>query len=189
MATLGLKDLVMAKVTEDTDGKETFGTPKTLAKAIMADLSVNVAEGTLYADDAIDAIEKQFVNGTIKLGINDLGTETTAELLGQSVDDDGVIYGEDTDEPPYFAIGFRARKSGKGKYRYIWLYKVKFKIPNDKFETKGDSINFITPEIEGTFVKLNKNGRWKSDYTGIETDNVAKTWFDSVKEKAEVTEV
>ena len=47
------------------------------------------------------------------------------------------------------AIGFRAKKSN-GKYRYFWLYRVKFGIPSTSLATKGDSITFSTPTIEGT---------------------------------------
>ena len=52
MSTIGLDRLVYAKITEDESGNETYGVPRTLAKAIDADLSVDVAEATLYADDA-----------------------------------------------------------------------------------------------------------------------------------------
>ena len=51
MSTIGLDRLVYAKITEDESGNETYGVPRTLAKAIDADLSVEVAEATLYCDD------------------------------------------------------------------------------------------------------------------------------------------
>lgn len=179
MATVGLKDLYMAKITE-TSGAETFGTPERLAKAIKAEISVEVAEGILYADDAADEIIKEFVKGTIKLTVNDLEPEKVAALLGQTIDDNKVIFAGDTDEPPYIALGFRAKKASGGKYRYIWLYKVKFKVPSENFETKGDGINFATPELEGEFIKCS-NGKWKADYTGLPTDTVASGWFSAVK--------
>ena len=42
MATIGLDKLYYAKITEDENGNETYGTPSQLAKAISADLSVEV---------------------------------------------------------------------------------------------------------------------------------------------------
>lgn len=181
MATVGLKDLYMATITE-TDGNEVYGTPERLAKAIKADISTEVAEGMLYADDAVDEIVKEFIKGTIKLNVNDLEPEKMAAILGQYIDNDKVIFAGDTDEPPYIALGFRAKKPTGGKYRYLWLYKVKFKVPSESFETKGDGINFITPEIEGDFIKRNKDGKWKADYTGLPTDTVSAGWFTAVKE-------
>lgn len=178
--TIGLKDLVYATITEGENGAETYGTPKKLAEVMNADLSVTTAEGTLYADDAVSESVKEFVKGALKLGIKDLETATIAELLGQEVDGDNVIYGGADDEPPYVAVGFRAKKTG-GKYRYIWLYKVKFKIPNEAFKTKGESIEFNTPSIEGEFFKR-ADGRWKADFTGLETSEVAKTFLQQVRE-------
>ena len=52
MATLGLDSLFYAPITEVADGTETYGTPQKLAKAISAELSVEIAEAILYADDA-----------------------------------------------------------------------------------------------------------------------------------------
>jgi hypothetical protein len=53
MATIGLDKLYYAPITEaPTTGDETYGTPVMLAKAISAELSVELAEATLYADDA-----------------------------------------------------------------------------------------------------------------------------------------
>ena len=182
--TIGLKDLVYATITEGEGGVPTYGTPKKLAEVMTADLSVTTAEGNLYADDAVSESVKEFVKGALKLGIKDLAIEDVAAILGQQMDEDKVIYGGDTDEPPYVAVGFRAKKTG-GNYRYIWLYKVKFKIPNEKFQTKGEAIQFNTPEIEGEFFKRH-DGRWKADYTGQETGEVGKNFLKTVREfKAE----
>lgn len=178
--TIGLKDLVYAPITVGEGGKETYGTPKKLAEVMTAELSVTTAEGTLYADDAVSESIKEFVKGALKLGIKDLETEDIAALLGQEVDEDQVIYGGADDEPPYVAVGFRAKKTG-GKYRYIWLYKVKFKIPNETFQTKGEAITFNTPTIEGEFFKR-ADGRWKADYVGLETSEVAKGFLATVRE-------
>ena len=178
--TIGLKDLVYATLTEDEAGVATYGEVKKLAEVMSADLSVTTAEGTLYADDAVSESVKEFVKGALKLGIKDLETDTVAELLGQEVDEDKVVYGGADDEPPYVAVGFRAKKTG-GKYRYIWLYKVKFKLPNEAFKTKGESIEFNTPEIEGEFF-LRTDGRWKADYVGLETSEVAKAFLTQVRE-------
>jgi hypothetical protein len=51
MATIGLDRLYYAKITENENGEETYDTPVPLAKAITAELSVELAEATLYADD------------------------------------------------------------------------------------------------------------------------------------------
>ena len=132
MATIGLRDLYRAPITIGTDGAEEYGTPVRMAKAISAELSVEVAEAILYADDGADEVVKEFVSGEITLNVNDLLPADLAALLGQKQDADKVVYGADTDEAPYFAIGFRAKKAG-GTYKYIWLYKVKFAVPDENY--------------------------------------------------------
>ena len=72
--TIGLKDLYYAIITMQ-DGVENYGEPKKLAEALNADLSVNVAEAKLYADDALSESAKEFVDGSLKLGIKELTPE------------------------------------------------------------------------------------------------------------------
>ena len=180
MATVGLRDLFRAPITPAAEGKETYGKPVRMAKAIEADLSVTTAEAILYADDSIDEIEKEFVSGEVKLKVNDLTPADLAAVLGMKQDDDGVVYGGEMDDPPYFAIGFRAKKAG-GKYKYVWLYKVKFAIPNDKYVTKGDKLEFNTPEITGKFTKRD-DGYWKAEHVGAIDEPVSKSWFETVRE-------
>ena len=76
MATIGLDKLYYAKITEDENGNETYGTPSQLAKAISADLSVELNEATLYADDGQAEIVREFKSGTISLSVDDIGHMT-----------------------------------------------------------------------------------------------------------------
>lgn len=183
MATIGLRDLYRAPITVGEGGKEEYGTPVRMAKAISAELSVETAEATLYADDGACEVVKEFVKGELKLGVNDLRPEDLSALLGQTQDADDVVYASDTDEAPYFAIGFRARKTG-GEYKYIWLYKVKFAVPEEKYNTKGDGIEFSTPEITGQFVKR-QDGLWKAEHVAAPDNAVAADWFKTVREPAQ----
>ena len=102
-----------------------------MAEAMSADLSVKTADGSLYADDTLSESVTEFASGTLKLGIKDLTPDVLAELLGQAVDKNCVVWAGKEDEPPYVAVGFRAKKTG-GKYRYVWLLKAKFKVQSEK---------------------------------------------------------
>ena len=105
MATIGLRDLYRAPITVDESGKETYGTPVRMAKAISAEMSVEVAEAILYADDGADEVVKEFISGELTLNVNDLMPADLAAILGQTQDADGVVYAGEDDEPPYMAIG------------------------------------------------------------------------------------
>ena len=128
MATIGLDKLFYAKITEDATGNETYDKPAQLAKAISADFSVELAEATLYADDGAAEIVKEFKSGTLSLGIDELGATVASDLTGSTIDANGVVISASEDGGAPVAIGFRAKKAN-GKYKYFWLYRVKFGIP------------------------------------------------------------
>src|SRR5574344_1130316 len=189
MATIGLDKLFYAKITEDDAGDETYGTPVQLAKAMNADLSVELAEATLYADDGASEIVKEFKNGTLSLGVDDIGASVASDLTGATIDANGVVVSTSEDGGEPVAVGFRAKKSN-GKYKYYWLYRVKFGIPSTNLATKGDSITFSTPTIEGTVLRRNKadtNGKhpWKAEVTEGDKDvpaAVISAWYTEVYE-------
>ena len=180
MATIGLDKLYYAKITEDKDGNETYETPIPLAKAMTADLSVELAEATLYADDGAAEIVKEFKSGTLSLGIDDLGASIASDLTGATIDSDGVIISTQEDGGAPVAVGFRAKKAN-GKYKYYWLYRVKFGIPATNLATKGDSITFSTPTIEGTILRRNKvDGANKHPWKAEATEGDAKVSADII---------
>lgn len=195
MATIGLDALHYAEITEDAEGNETYGTPVKLAKAMSAELSVALAEATLYADDGAAEVVKEFKNGTLSLGVDDIGPTAAAALTGVTIDKNNVIISTSEDGGKPVAIGFRARKSN-GKYRYFWLYRVKFGIPSTNLATKGDSITFSTPTIEGTVLRRNKEDArgqhpWKAEVTEGDSGVIAATisdWYKQVYEPAYTTE-
>jgi len=68
-------------------------------------------------------------------------------------------------------------RGGVTKYRAIWLYKVKFGESADESKTKGESIEFTTPSIEGTILQLD-SGDWKTEQL-FETETSAVTWLNT----------
>lgn len=189
MATIGLDKLFYSKITEDTDGSETYETPVQLAKAMSAELSVELAEATLYADDGAAEIVKEFKSGTLSLGVDDIGASVASDLTGATIDENGVVVSASEDGGDPVAVGFRAKKSN-GKCKYYWLYRVKFGIPATNLATKGDSITFSTPTIEGTILRRNKvDGKgkhpWKAEVTEGDATVSAETitnWYKEVYE-------
>lgn len=189
MATIGMDKLYYAKITEDTGGEETYAVPTQLAKAIKADLTIDLAEATLYADDGEAYVIKDFKSGKLSLGVEDIGVQAAQDLTGATVDDNGVLVSASENEGAAVAVGFRALKPN-GKYRYFWLYRVKFGVPETNLQTKGDSITFQTPTIEGTVMRRNKpDGKgkhpWKAEVTegdaGV-SDTTISGWYAEVYE-------
>ena len=189
MATVGFDKLYYSKITEATDGTETYAAPVLLAKAIKCDLSIDLAEATLYADDAAQTVVKEFKSGKLSLGVDDIGPSAAENLTGAVLDTNGVLVSASEDGGKPVAIGFRAKKAN-GKYRYFWLYRVVFGVPATNLETKGDSIKFATPTIEGTITQRNKvdgNGKhpWKTEVNEDDSGVLAaiiSAWFTTVYE-------
>lgn len=188
MPKIGLDNLYYATITDGESG-ETYGTPAKLAGAIKADLSVEITEGTLYADDGPATVVKEFKQAKISLNVDDIGSAVAAALTGATVDSKGALVNTGEDAPKPVAVGFRARKSD-GKYVYYWLYRVTFAVPSDNLQTKGESINFATPTIEGTVVRRKKadtkdHHPWRTTIDQSEAGADATTitgWFSAVYE-------
>ena len=189
MATIGLDSLYYAKITEDQHGIETYATPKVLAKAMTAELSIELIEAILYADDGASEVVKEFKSGSLSLGIDDIGSLVAQDLTGCKIDSNNVVVSRSEDGGNPVAIGFRAKKAN-GKYRYFWLYRVIFSVPATSLATKGDSITFSSPTIEGTVFRRNKldsenKHPWKAEVTegdnGVSPSTISN-WFSSVYE-------
>jgi len=189
MATIGMDKLFYSKITEDANGEETYATPVSLAKAISADLSIELAEAILYADDGAAYVIKDFKTGSLTLGVDDIGVTAAQDLTGALVDDNGVLISASENDSVPVAVGFRALKPNN-KYRYFWLYRVKFGIPSTNLQTKGDSITFHTPTIQGTVMRRNRvdaKGKhpWKAEVTEGDpsvSDSTISNWYASVYE-------
>ena len=192
---VGLRDLHYIKLKKDDDkGVEydygTGGTdkPKQIAGAINARISPTSNTATLYADDGPDEVATALGEITVELNVKDLPLDVQADLLGHTVTS-GVMYRSADDVAPYVAIGFRSVKSN-GKYRYVWLYKGKFNLPEQEYKTKEDTPEFQTPTITGTFVKRIYDDAWQAivDEDDLDPDNPeidVDDWFDTVYEEPE----
>ena len=148
------------------------------------------------ADDGVAEVVKEFKNGKLTLGVDAIGRSVAAALTGSTVDDNGVLISTSEDGGSPVAIGFRAKKSN-GHYRYFWLYRVKFGVPSTNLATKGDSITFSTPTIEGTVLRRNKTATgnlhpWKAEADEDDSDiesTAISSWYTAVYEPTFVSGV
>lgn len=188
---VGLRDVVWCPVTEDTapDGETagvyTTGEVKKLAGAIDAEMSnQNDEPDVQYFDDAEGDVLYPDPEITLTLEMADVDPATAAELVGATVDNNGVTVNKAGDKAPYIAIGFKSVKSN-GVDRYVWLYKGRCTIPSESYHTKeGEDITRQTEKLEITCIKRNKDANWRAY---VDTDNekfaAAKgTFFSAVYE-------
>ena len=123
-------------------------------------------------------MDTTFQSGTVTLGIDDDNDQMMATLLGHSITD-GEIERNATDTAPYVGLGRIITKMVGGVYKYKveFLRKVKFAEPSQDDNTKGESLEFSTSEIEGQISAL-ADGRWSASKT-FATMEEAQTYLNS----------
>jgi phi13 family phage major tail protein len=177
---VGLRDLHYAILQQDDETGVTYSQPKLMSKAIQATINPTTNSQTLYADDGPSDVATALGEISVSLQVRDLPNDVLKEILGHTIDQNGVLIKKSTDVAPYVAIGFRSVKSN-GKYRYVWLYKGKFRPQQDEYQTKQEQPAFQTPTIEGTFIRRDFDNAWQA--VGDEDDAAftkGDIWFDAV---------
>ena len=183
MAKIGLKYPVYAPVVEN--GTEvTYSGGAVLARAIEANVNIETNDVKLYADDAVAESDQSFSKGTVTIGVDDLYDAAKVALLayveGATVDasigSKELSAGGSTGANVGFGFYCKVIRSGLTRFRAIWLKKVQFREPADEATTKGESVEFKTPSLEGT-VMMAADGKWKEEGT-FSTEALAKAWLD-----------
>ena len=188
MASIGLRRFRYALMNEDG---ETYGTVGTLAGAIECKVSLNIANAKLNADDVTKENIDEFIDGTITMGIDDDDDAKFSVLLGESSENYTIgegqeaktikVYKSNTDDvAKYFGFGQVVPKiiDGSRKFKVEWFPKVQFKPYVTDKKTKGDSLEFSTPSVEGTiFADNNKDWRKRATF---DSEEDANTFLDSL---------
>lgn len=182
MAKIGLNSFRYSMLTEAADGTPSYNGPKTPGKAISCNVEISNNSATLYADDVLAESDTSFQSGTVTMGIDEDDISTMAALLGHTINESGELVRNSNDTAPYVGLGRVVVKMVNGVYKYKveFLYKVKFSEPNAENNTKGESLEFSTTEIEGAVAAL-ANGNWSVAKT-FDTKSDALEYLESLVE-------
>ena len=188
MAKIGLSNFKYAILSSDTAGTPVYSTAgKSPGKAISCTVDITSNDAKLYADDALAESDTSFQSGTVTIGIDEDDVQTMGDLLGHTVTTSGTspnltytITRNSSDTAPYVGLGRIVTKMINGNYRYKveFLYKVKFSEPQSENNTRGESTEFGTYELEGTISTLS-DGKWSVAQL-FETKSAAQTYLDSL---------
>ncbi len=186
---IGLSQVVYAVLDESTDvalGTPTYGAVTPLANALELSFDPAGNEAMLFADDGPAFLADNLGEMKISFGIADITPAALAEILGHSYAN-GITTESPTDQSPYIALGARRLRAGKDGsslvYDYFWLAKCKLMKPKEDSKTKGASIEFQTPMLEGMVVQLAANGNYRNmlrtDDTNATSTSITN-WFSQV---------
>jgi phi13 family phage major tail protein len=180
MAQVGLRNVHYAVLTKDDATGVTYNTIKPIPGVVTAKISPKSNSATLYADDGPAETATTIGEIDVDLEFSDLPVDIQADLLGHTVDENGVLVKKSTDNAPYVAIGFVSQKSS-GKDLYVWLLKGMAQVPELNLKTKEDKPDFGTTTISFTFVRRTFDNAYQA--VGDEDDTTftgGATWFDKV---------
>ena len=162
-STVGLKNMVIAPVTADTETATTYGDLQRVAGAIEATITPENNDPDIqYFDDVEGDVLYPDPELTFKTKLADLPLIVQEMIFSNKIDDNGVLIRTANDKPGYFAVGFMSEKAN-GTFRYVWLFKVRAKPVTETYATKeGTSITRQTGEVEWTAIKRTSDGRYQA---------------------------
>lgn len=187
MAVVGLSKPYIAKYS-NTGTTVTYTQPTLIGKAITMSLSLNSgSENILYADNAPAESDNQFSGGSLTIGTDNLSAEAMLSIFGtkeEAINADGVstsdakwLVHDDDQIIPYVGFGGVIMKKVNGATKYVAVIynKVQFQNLNDSATTKGETIEWQTPELTATLMRSdNVKHEWKRITTDLDTEAEAE---------------
>lgn len=194
----GLRDVYVAKVTQnDTEGYTT-DTPVKMARAIKAKISDKFTSEKLYSDDGVEGMLQAYEGTDVELEVNTLAAADRAAFFGQAYLN-GFLLKSAEDEAPEVALGYRVRRLN-GKFDFVWMYCGRFAQGNEEnYETEAASKTAQTNTVKGEFYQREKMDKVEGkdvhlyevrvDESNLATEDTGaaaaiKTWFGKVQEYA-----
>ena len=147
MAEFGAKYPCFKKNTGSTAGV-------VLGKLVTANLTVNLASGELYADDALAEQLSQFANGSLAMETDNMADSVASEIYGATASQ-GVVTYKSSDTPPEGTLAYykTLMVGGVRKYRAYVYPRAKAAIGNDNAQTRGSAITFQTTQTTFTIME------------------------------------
>lgn len=150
----GVKNLVFAEVTADTESAYTTGEVMTLAPVAEISKSVETSSEAHYYDNKAAIIINTEGADTVSFTVAIPDDETFALITGRTYDSTAKRFIESQRVQKYFAVGYILGETGEGEdERYVWRYKGTFNIPEETSQTENDTTdsNNLTLEFTGIY--------------------------------------
>ncbi len=188
-STVGLEDVYIAEVLEDSEDVYNAGVPEIMAPAIDGTIEPTINSKTQYANNIPFAALTQEGDTKVTLNVTGLPQALQAWLTGNSFDAASGRFFNHGGTPPYFALSFRSQKASGGEV-YVQYLKGRFSFAAQDISTKTDTPDpkprkLIYTAIQTTYrfaVDGSQNKGTKFVSGDTDTDNFDETgWFLSVQ--------
>ena len=190
---VGVSKAYYALVTQDDENNYVVGSPQLLAPTMELKSTPSSASETLYADDGPNDNVAAEGETDIELTSPNFAESDLALLKGATYDSatGRVFDNADPSRAPYFALGYRFKKSN-GHYRYRWYLKCRVEPPGEEAQSQSNAVNFKPQTLKIKALKTIYQFDLLGDASlmdGVkrvhgdeDADNFsAATWFDAVQ--------
>lgn len=175
MASKGLRYFVHAEL-DETSGSPVYSAGAVLGEAIKFAMKPTYNDVELSGDDGVIESDESFESGEATVEAANLADEKVKYLCGHTTAAGGYV-ANTADIGKHVGFGFYGQNSG-GTWSAVWYHKIRFKHPDDDWETKqGKGVAYKTPIITGKVTK-DINGDWKTKET-FTTAALAKAFLDA----------
>lgn len=185
MAFVGLLYAVAAPIQTEADGQAiTYGKGQVIGGMMTAEISYTRNSNPLYADDRVMEEDNSITGGTIKMGVDDVNDDARVMMMGDVKEGDAgeEVYHETGESAPYVGTGYIRvrRKDNKTNYIAYWVHKAIFGIGTESAKTKGQSIEWQTPTLEGSIMGVKNNAALQTRFRERRTftkESEARAWL------------
>lgn len=153
MAAVGMKYLTFAPVATEASNTITYSTGKVAEHAIRGDVTYNYDESDLYGDDIKAEHYRAITDYDMTIEMTELGDDIS-ELLGieaKTTATNVTTYHLVGDNTTACGVGFVQCLiiNGAKSYHGYWFHKVSFTLNAENSQTRGASIEWQTPTLNG----------------------------------------
>lgn len=186
MAVMGLGNFYIAPLSTCVDGTApTYSTGMKVGELMKADITLNRATAKLYGDNRLVDADNSITGGSITMGTTYVSVAARKMMLGE--ENFNTATGSQTQEihtvddaTPYVGCGFviKKKEGGSTGFEAYWYWKVQFAM-DDSYETKGENVNFGTPELKGEMLLVAPKADLKGSirkYAEFTTEAAAVAW-------------
>lgn len=151
-----------------SEGVATYSGGLAIGKLIQVGSTPTVADVKLYGDDVVAESVVAFTSSAITLSTTTIPTQVAKLIFNADVT--GTPGAEEIKwsdkNPDYVGFGFITTEmvDNVDKIKVTWFPKVKFALPTETYDTKGESVTFGTPSLTATAYMDETINEWKHEY-------------------------
>lgn len=178
--SIGLSKPIIAKyVYDETTQLISYTDAFRCGEAVQAQITPAYVSAQLYGDNKIVDEVNEFKNAAITMGSTTMPWQAPKILFGHDVDNTtGVESAGANDVANYVGQAFVVKNSN-GKYDALILPKVRYTEGAENFQTKGDSVSYVTPQLAGTAFPRDTDDVWRVKNFGFDSEDAAIEWIET----------